>query len=270
MRHEEQPVVVVLGAEDTRSLVADALVDQEIRLEWLREPAALGAGDLEPDAVLVDRDLLEGPGTVSEWLERGRLGPAVPLLLVARRAPDAAHLAEWLRAGVWDLVSVPIDARLLGLRIRNLVGHRRRLPGRTWILPNRPYSWTGLVRATDEALALSRRHDRPISCVAIAVHDESTGPPDARTRLLHRLAVATQEWVRGSDLVGVSDSGIILAVLPDTPPEEAQFLATRLVATLDRRLRQWSVLARLEAHHSSPRPDQLASEFLLQATRATS
>jgi hypothetical protein len=270
MKREEQPVVVLLGGEESRSLVADALDEQALRLEWLREPGTLGAsGQPEPAAVLVDRDLLSGPADVTDWIEGGRLRPGIPLLLVVRRRPEPADLQDWLRAGVWDLVHVPLDARLLGLRLRNLMGHRRQpLPGRTGIAPVRPYSWAGLVRATDETLALARRFDRPISCVAIAVHGDPADPPDDDARLLHRLGVATQEWVRGSDLVGTSDSGVVLVVLPDTPLEEARLLTTRLVATLERRLRRWSILARLEAHSSSPRPDHSASDFLLQAARS--
>lgn len=268
MKRDEQPAVVVLGGEESRRLVADAVGDQDLRLEWLREPAALGTSAVEPAAVLVERELVDGPGEVDGWVRGGRLRPAVPLLLIVGQRPEAPEFQDWLRAGVWDMVSVPIDTRMLGLRIRNLVGHQRRpLPGRTWLHPNWPYAWTGLVRATEETLDLSRRHDRPIACTAIAVQGDTADPPEVAARLLNRLGAATQEWVRGSDLVGLSDSGVILVVLPDTTLEETRLFMPRLVATLERRLQRWSVVARLDAYCSAPAPGQSASEFLLQAVR---
>ena len=270
-QREHPPLVVVVGGEETRSLVAGALGEQEMRLEWLEGADGLSASiGSPPDAVLVDADLVAGPEEVSSWIESGWLRSAVPLLLIVRARPDSARLQEWLRAGVWDLVPLPVDSELLGLRLRNLLGNRRQpLPGRTWIVPAGPYSWTTLVRAADESLALGRRYDRPVSCIAISVHDMAADSPDDADRLLRRLGIAAREWVRGSDLVGLSESGAILVVLTDTPIDEAKVITPRLVTTLERSLQQWSVVARLDAATSSPGPDQSATEFLLQAARST-
>jgi hypothetical protein len=270
MNHDDQPVVLVIGSEDSRDLVADALGEQELRLEWLQDSAALGTGGgTEPAAIVVDREHVTDPATIEEWLDSGQVYPAVPLLLIAERRPDDAILQDWLRAGVWDVMAVPVDAQMLGLRIRNLMGRRDRpLPGRTWVMSNRPYGWKGLVRATEETLDLGRRHGRPLSCIAVAVRDVSTPSAAERDQLRHRLAVATREWIRGSDLMGTSDSGVLLVVLADTPLHEAQLLATRLVGTLERRLRTWGITARVDVECSAPGPDQTATEFLLQATRS--
>jgi DNA-binding NarL/FixJ family response regulator len=193
-----------------------------------------------PDVVILDAAKLDPAGTLSAATAAGRLDASVPVVVLAEegRADTAARRA-WLRAGAWDVISPGMEPELLALSLGNLVRGRPAPPDRAPEAGDpaayraagdrkEPYAWRALVRVADETLALARRQRRPLTVVAFV--PEGTEPPSAVPILLaERLARALLPRVRGEDLVGITEHGAILVVLPETTPEGARFMQQRML-----------------------------------------
>jgi hypothetical protein len=275
------PSILILGGEETERLVTAALGELPIRVDRLEDRDDFGQSHRRSDLVLLQRaplpmqraPLVE-PETVRDWLEAGILDPTVPLLLLASGPVSGDEYRDWLAAGVWEIFRLPIDPAILALRLRNLLDVRWS-GSQPSLAPNMPYPWPTLLRATGEVLALGKRHARPTACVAVAVEqvggrgDEEGGSREPSRRLMHRLGVAAQQWVRDSDLVGLTGQEVLLAVLPDTTGDEAAILAPRLMAALERSLRRAKTVAALRSAIRSAPEDgsESAADFLLQAVR---
>ncbi len=271
MEHPPAPSasVLILGGADTERLMTAALQAPHaplVRLDLIDDQAEFGRVRRTADLVLVDRGRIHGPETVAEWLHSDILDPTVPLLVCAPSPIAPAEYRDWLAAGVWDLVRLPVDPAMLALRLRNLLGNRGDAQ-HAMMAPHHPYPWPTLLRATAETMALGRRHERPVSCVALAV--ERTGEGEPPPRLMYRLGVSVRQWTRDSDLVGVTQQDVLVVVLPDTSDDYAAVLAPRLLAALERSLRRAGTVARLRSASRSARLDgsETANEFLLGAIR---
>jgi DNA-binding response OmpR family regulator len=94
-----------------------------VALEW--------TGALQPDAILVESDLLDVTGleVCRRLCDRG-LDPTVPLLLLTARTPSVGERVAALRAGAWDCLAFPEDADDLALKLHAYLQVRRHL-GRT-------------------------------------------------------------------------------------------------------------------------------------------
>jgi hypothetical protein len=261
--------VLILGGADTERLMTAALQAPHaplVRLDLIEEQTEFGRTRRTSDLVILDRARIDGPETVAEWLHSEILDPTVPLLIFAPSPIAPAEYRDWLAAGVWDMVRLPVDPAMLALRLRNLLGNRGDALHAA-MAPHHPYPWPTLLRATGEVMALGRRHERPVSCVALAV--ERTGEGESPPRLMYRLGVSVRQWTRDSDLVGVTEQDVLVVVLPDTPDEYAAMLAPRLLAALERSLRRAGTVARLRSAARSARLDgcETATEFLMGAIR---
>lgn len=265
---DSSPSVLLLGGAESE-LVAAALDGLDVEIHRIQDREEFGRAQRRADLVLLERACLEGPGTVREWLDTEILDVTSPLLLLAPMPVGAGEYREWLSVGVWEVVRLPVDPDMLALRLRNLLGGPR-LSGRRMSLgPQGPYPWSSMVRATEETLALARRLDRPVSCLAVAVDPGADPKEHPSPRLMHRLGIAAQEWVRDADIVGLSEHDVLLAVLPDTNADEAEILGPRLVAALQRSLRRAGIAAglRVSTLEASPDPSQSAVGLLLAAAR---
>lgn len=263
------PSVLILGGEETETLIRAAAAGLDCVVRRIADTAGFGEGRPRADLVIVDSAWIDGPDTVRQWLDAEVLDAATALLLVAPSPVRSEEYREWLEAGVWEVVRTPVDPSLLGLRLRNLLGGRGPRGGSA-ITPAGPYPWPTLVRATEETLALAKRVERPVACVAVAVAQQENSEPREADRLMYRLGVAAREWVRGYDLVGLNEQHILLAVLPDTSRADADILAPRLGAALERALRRAGVVASLQSSTSewAEAEDQSATDFLLGTLRA--
>jgi hypothetical protein len=267
-------LILVLGGEETARVLEASVTELEVVIERLDDCELIRQGGPQDraDLVVVDVTCAESPATLAGWTESDVFDPSVPLLLFAPRPVDSEAYRSWLAAGVWEVVRLPVDPAMLALRLRNMIGGRRPPSGRPPIAPHHPYPWPSLVRATGEVLALARRYDRPVACAAIAI--EPGGDPEApgAPRMMNRLAVTAQDWVRNSDLVGISEHDIIVVVLPDTEHHEAEGLLPRLQAALERSLRLAGTVVRLRAavHAADWTDDPSAVDFLLATVRKVS
>jgi diguanylate cyclase (GGDEF)-like protein len=89
-----------------------------------------------------------------------------------------------------------------------------------------------MVSRVEEALALARRYDAPVSCLLVGVDGlekvRAGGGADAADRLLAAVASRLKESVREADLVARHGREEFLVLCPFTTPDEAVELAQRL------------------------------------------
>lgn len=192
-------------------------------------------------AVLVDDNV--DPEDVREALERGWIHWTTPVFVVAQRLPGRERYLTWLETGAWDVLKIPLESEALALRLRNILEGgtaKERLPGM------RRYSLQTLEKVADEALALAHRYHRELYCVALSV-DRTRSDEPPHESIVERLAGAAEALVRGSDLIGIGDKHTLLIVLPDTDEEGATSFVSRLLETLEARLREWGIVANLRA-----------------------
>jgi DNA-binding response OmpR family regulator len=191
-----------------------------------------------PDLVVIEERSVDVLEVLDRALEGGRLAPAVPVLILYDGSDEPERPIAWFRAGAWDVIRMPVDPDILTARLTNMTRSMRPAAEGS---SRAPYAWRYLVRVTDETLALGQRQGRPVACLAFAPEwrdRESTTRP---TILAARLAATVMERARTGDVVGISENGVLLMVLPDTGLDEARILETRLLEALTARARELGV-----------------------------
>ena len=123
------------------------------------------------------------------------------LALCTTRPPREQRL-EILRAGAWDIVSLPLDPEELVLRLQSLVRAKQEvdeatdrslLDGDTGF-----YNVKGLMRRLNELTAEARRYTRPLACVVVGPRD------DTRTQSILR-EILSQDPAAGTPIVVTED-----------------------------------------------------------------
>ncbi|MDT8340078.1 MAG: response regulator [Longimicrobiales bacterium] len=204
------------------------------------------------DIVFLDVDLpdVDGSDLCRSLAESGAIRRSTPLLALCTARPAREQRLEILRAGAWDIVSLPLDPEELILRVQSLVhakqeadeaAERSLLDARTGF-----YNARGLMRRLTEISAEARRHTRPLACVVVGPKDDQTtqsvlreilamGAADDAPRrpedseptgsLADALAVVT----RTSDAKGLLGDQHFVIVAPDTNAAGAVRLAERVM-----------------------------------------
>ena len=223
----------------------------------------------QPDALLIDGTSVD----VAALLERGRnsgwLRPDIPVLVLVETPLARETQLEWLRAGAWELVRLPLDQELVRLQLRNLLRSRAPIAS-IEEASEEPYGRSLLLRVVDECLSLAFRYRRPLTVVATCLDWGKRRADPTAQNVLHDLAGDAQEMVRRSDLVGVTAAGTLVILLPDTDRSGAQVFVDRLEPFLQRQLRERNVLARLEVALvpiDLDEPPPVAAELVATADR---
>lgn len=235
-------VLAILSHGPAASVIRRSLEDEGflVDLRDARAHKAVWRDGRSFDAVLVDDDGME-PDQAVEAIERGWVRGAAPLFVLVERLPGRDRYLEWLEAGAWDVLKVPLEATALPLRLRNILAQGR-APARPRTA--RPYSLQALEQVADEALALAHRYERDLHCVAMAV-DWPTPEEPGGNAVIQKLADAAETLVRSSDLVGIGDERTLIVLLPDTDEQGTRTFTHRLGTAMETRLREWGVLAQL-------------------------
>ena len=212
---------------------------------------------VKPDLVFVDLDLpdVDGRELTRTLLRHGSVGRSTPILALCTTRPPRDQRLEILRAGAWDIVSLPLDPEELVLRLQAMVRakqevdeavERSLLDAETGF-----YNVKGLMRRLTELTAESRRYLRPLACVVVGPRDDARTQSVLREVLAVDLAtaaeaVATAEdepeagpipamvesltrVTRLSDAKGLLGDQHFVILAPDTDLEGAQRLAERVL-----------------------------------------
>lgn len=207
---------------------------------------------VKPDVLFVDVDLpdVDGRELCRTLLSSGAVRPSTPILALCTTRPPREQRLEILRAGAWDIVSLPLDPEELVLRLQSLVRAKQEVDEATdrSLLDSDTgfYNVKGLMRRLNELTAEARRFTRPLACVVVGPRD------DTRTQSILReilamdpaaspkrekpaveggfgMADSLNRVTRTSDAKGLLGDQHFVILAPDTDMDGAVRLAERVI-----------------------------------------
>ena len=228
------------------------------------EVEAAGRPVSVPAAVLLDAATTDVARVIRAGSEGDWIDPATPLVVIQTGAVEHERELEWLRAGAWSISRLPAEGEALGLQVANLVGARTAA-----FRPSRLYPWHTLVRVTAETLALSRRHDRPVACVAFALDTGQASAAEPGRGLVARIGDRLADAARDSDILGTSEGGVLLVLLTDTTADGGRAFLDRVVPRVRAALEELGIDGEILSAvvDASGPPPLAATELLLTAIR---
>ena len=182
----------------------------------------------KPDAILIDGNFadMSAVDVVRQLREEGGIPEAAPIIAICAGPQSRDERLQLMEAGAWDVLTLPVDADELLLRLKRFIAGKLesdRVREDTLLDPTTGlYSWQGIVRRVRELGAAAERFSRPIACIVLAStgEEEMTTPQD--------LAQALRDVTRRSDVVGRTGPAEFVVLAPDTEPEGAYVLASRM------------------------------------------
>lgn len=196
-----------------------------------------------PEVVLLDIKLkgLSGLEVCRVLRSVPELPRSTPILLLTRVPPVREERVEALRAGAWDLLSLPFDSEEFLLKLESSTAATRDARD-AWeaglVDPTTGlYNARGLVWRVNELAAEAARYHRPLACVALRPEQEvSTESPHERRAMavaVTRIAEVMRRTSRGSDVLGRLTASEFVMVLPDTSHAGSARVAERISASAD-------------------------------------
>lgn len=229
----------------------------------------------DPDAIFIDVDLpaISGAELTRQMLERDVVSKAAPIFLISSGHISRDQKLQALEAGVWDVLSLPVDAEELLLRIERysrgkLEADRLKEDALVDALTGL-YSWQGISRRIGEVAAAASRYGRALSCIVVTISEETEegttkeALPDEVSSVARQLRAA----VRDSDILARIGPNEFAVIAPDTPGTGAEVLASRLKGMSSRPESPFRAGVYSVDNLKTAKVDPI--EFLLRATRAT-
>lgn len=274
------PLVLIVSQHEWASRSLGSVISPRgyaVLRAYTAEQALELADRNDPDAIFIDLELPDTTGAdlTRKMLEREGVSRAAPILLMATGHVTRDQKLTALESGVWDVLSLPVDAEELLLRIERYIrgkleADRLKEDALVDALTGL-YSWHGISRRIGEVAAAATRYGRPLSCIVVNVDAGAEGA-DAVESLPTDIAQVAEQLrgaVRTSDILARVGPNAFAVVAPDTAQEGASILAARLEGIS----RASGAAGRFRAGVYSVdnlQSTQLdPSEFLLRATRAS-
>ena len=186
---------------------------------------------LSPDAVFIERSLpdIGGPDLCRQLRDGGVVSAATPIILTTSGPVSQEQRIGALRSGAWEIVTLPMDAEELVLRLRRYTRAKLEADRAEESARTDPetgfYNQTGILQRTHEMVAAAERHGRPLACVVFEPTAESD---EAIRELLSEIVQLLRKSTRRSDVIGRIGPRQFAIVAPDTEPNGAEILADRL------------------------------------------
>ncbi len=237
-------------------------------------PDLLFINDLLPndDGVKLCRSLRADP----------EFGKVRPILIISPERPTRDRRLTALRAGAWEVISHPIDAEELLLRIRAYLEasfelDRLRKQCMVDYLTGL-YNVRGLEQRAKEITSVARREGQAIACVVLAPIFEFDRDLSAKSQApisgtAARCGTALKSAGRTSDAVGRLGPLEFAVLAPSTDKDGAVLLAERLAEALRssleaEQLTSFDVRAGFEAVANAGETTMALSDLLVHATLA--
>jgi PleD family two-component response regulator len=201
--------------------------------------------DNPADLLLVEKDLRDM--SAAEFCRQLSAqvpgGVAAPTCVVGSSSWSREEKLDTLRAGAWDVCSLPMDGEELFLKVdrwvrAKLAADQDRDQG--LLDPDTGlYNTQGLLRRIAELGAGAMRYGRPMGCVIVSSEPPTAAPPrsvQARTStaaVARTVATTLQSAGRASDAVGRMSATEFVIVAPDTDPTGIEGLVQRLRRALE-------------------------------------
>ena len=231
------PLVLIVSGHEWASRSIDSVIQPRgyaVQHAYNGRQALERASESDPEAVFMDFNLpdMSAGDLCRKLLDSDAISLAAPVLVLASGPVARDEKLEVLEAGAWDVLSVPLDAEELLLRIdRYIRGKLETDRLREDALVDATtglYNWHGISRRISELGAAAERHGRPLSCVVIELENGSEETPMVEPAELARVAAELREVIRKSDVIGRIGRSQYAVLAPDTPADGAQVLADRL------------------------------------------
>lgn len=193
---------------------------------------------LQPDVVLVSAMLPDMPAVeaVRELRLHPRFPAATPILMMTAVPARRSERLEALAAGAWDHLTLPTDAEMLVLRLRNFVAARRSVlaavDATLLDAASGLFNERGLERRLGELADGAPGPTGPVAC-AVLEADEAASPASA----LDRLGVLLHRVGRSSDTIARTGPAQFTVLAPRTGAPGARRMLERLFAAVQAR---WS------------------------------
>jgi diguanylate cyclase (GGDEF)-like protein len=197
---------------------------------------------VSPDALIVDLNLPDMNGI--ELVRQLRASPTIqsntPVLMITGGSVGRSQRVEAFGAGVWDVLTHPVDPNELVLRLETFIRAKLdadRIRESELTDPDTGfYNTRGIVRRAEEMGADAVRSQRPLTCIAFGPDsfDKEVEDSDALARMIsERVASALRSVTRVSDTVGRLGPGEFIVVAPGTNQEGAIRLADRVLEAIE-------------------------------------
>lgn len=233
------PLVLIVSEHEWASRSLDSVLAPRgygvLRAYTARQAIERAAGT-DVDAVFVDRQLPDATGAeiCRDMIERGVVSRAAPIILVAAGTATRLERLDAMRAGAWEVITLPVDAEELLLRVDRFIrakmeadeAHHDALIDAVTGL----YTWAGIARRIGEVAAAAERSGRPLACVVLAPAGEGAPLDETEEDPVAAFAERLRGATRRSDVLGRIGPREFAIIAPDTTPEGAQTLARRLRA----------------------------------------
>ncbi|MDX1674193.1 MAG: response regulator, partial [Longimicrobiales bacterium] len=176
------PVVLIVNEHEWASRSLDTILTPRgytVRRAYNATQAVEEARALAPDAVFIERSLPDsgGPQLCQRLREEEIISPATPVILTTSGPVTQEQRVEALRSGAWEIVTLPMDAEELVLRLQRYTRAKLEVDRAEAAARTDPetgfYNQTGILQRIHELAAAAERHGRPLACVVFEPAAES-------------------------------------------------------------------------------------------------
>jgi PleD family two-component response regulator len=190
-----------------------------------------------PDVVIIDSGMPDIPGVeLSQQLRNDPEFPSsTPVVITTAGPASRSQRLDAYRAGVWEYLSLPVDAEALILKLSAFVRAKREIDRsrEESLLDDATglYNVRGLARRAREMGAEAARRHAALACVAVTVATPGEPAGELEPRLAEDVGDLCRRTARSSDAVGRLGRSDFAILAPATDAAGATRLAERLRET---------------------------------------
>jgi PleD family two-component response regulator len=195
----------------------------------------------QPDLIMVDVRLpdMRGVDVCRALRDDPHFPEETPIIFTSSGTPDRGERLEAFKAGAWEVVSQPLDAEVLLLKLAAYMRGKRavdRLRDESLLdQATGLYNMQGMVRRAREMSADAQRLHAPISCVAftpVATADSEPASSAITEIMIERLGAIVRRTGRASDAIGRLGPSEFAIIAPATEEPGAIRMMERLESQL--------------------------------------
>lgn len=187
-----------------------------------------------PDVVIIDAGMPDIPGVelCQQLRDSADVPSSTPIVMVTAGPASRSQRLDAYRAGVWEYLSLPVDAEALLLKLAAFVRAKREIDRsrEEGLLDDSTglYNVRGLARRAREMGAEAARRRAPLACVAVTVVAPGAKDDEVEPRVAEELGELCRRTARSSDAVGRLGRADFAIIAPATDSAGAVRLAERL------------------------------------------
>jgi PleD family two-component response regulator len=195
----------------------------------------------QPDLIMVDVRLpdMRGVDVCRALRDDPHFPEETPIIFTSSGTPDREERLAAFKAGAWEIVSQPLDAEVLLLKLDAYMRGKRavdRLRDESLLdQATGLYNMQGMVRRAREMSADAQRLHAPISCVAftpVATTDSEPTSSALTEIMVERLGAIVRRTGRASDAIGRLGPADFAIIAPATEEPGAIRMMERLESQL--------------------------------------